>query len=110
MKSKKNLENVLTQKITEVKKYRLLRSAYTARLETIMPGLGSIVGDRTGIGVARICVLSLALVLIITGGQFIYSLVPSGLDTSPAVRMLGMTILGILYWRAYSRPPETKGV
>ncbi len=110
MKSKKKLENVLTQKISEVKKYRLLMSAYTARLELAMPGLGSIVGDRTSIGVTRIYMLGLSLVLIITGGQFVYSLVPSGLDVRPAIRMLGMFILGVLYWRAYSMPPGAKGV
>ncbi|HHO77173.1 MAG TPA: hypothetical protein ENN05_12210 [Deltaproteobacteria bacterium] len=109
-KAKKQMNSVLHNKAEEIKQYRIDNTANTAKLEYILPGFGSIVGNRILKGITRIFFFSAALILIITGGQFIYSIVPTGTDLTIPMRILGFLTVALLYWRAYKSPPIRYGV
>ncbi|MGC9325099.1 MAG: tetratricopeptide repeat protein [Desulfomonilia bacterium] len=109
-KAKKQMSSIMHAKTEEIKQYRLDLFSNTSKLELILPGLGSFTGNRTSRGVARIIALSAALVMVVTGGQFMFSIVPTGIDLSNEVRIFGAILLGFLYWRAYKSPPVRYGV
>jgi len=109
-KSKKQMNALMHAKAEEIKHYRESLFTRTSRLELFLPGLGSFTGNKTSLGVLRIILLSVALVMITTGGQFMFSIVPTGLDFTVSVRILGLFLLGFLYWRAYKMPPVRYGV
>lgn len=108
-KSKKQVNAILQHKLEEIKGYRASNRLRTARLELVLPGLGSLMANRTARGAIRIFILSAALILIITGGQFVYAFIPSGLDLRMPIRILGAVMGGLLYWRAYKSPPIQLG-
>jgi len=109
-KSKKQMNSIMNNKVEEIKKYRIQNLLQTSKLELILPGLGSFIGDRTVKGVLRVYLFSACLMSIITGGQFLYSFIPSGIDMGSLFRMLGVASLIVLYWRVYNFPPLKYGI
>jgi hypothetical protein len=55
-------------------------------------------------------VLSVSLVAIITGGQFIISFTPVTIEYTGIIRIIGVISLGLLLIRAYKAPPIRYGV
>lgn len=109
-KSKKRAESVMQDKSEEIKKHKVYYSSYTATLEMILPGMGSIVANNTLKGVARLCIISIGVILIITGGQFVFSFIPTGIDLGSIIRVIGVFMIGVTYWRGYKSPPIRLGV
>ena len=109
-KSKKQMNSILHNKTEEIKQYRIDNTTNTSKLEYILPGFGSIVGNRTIKGIVRIFFFSAALILIFTGGQFIYSIVPTGSDPTGPMRILGICTAAFVYWRSYKSHPIRYGV
>lgn len=109
-KAKKQMNSIMHTKAEEIKQFRIDNTANTAKLEYILPGFGSVVGNRTIKGIVRIFFFSTAITLIITGGQFIYSFVPTGIDLTGFMRVLGFITAAFIYWRAYKSPPIRYGV
>ncbi|MBN2298046.1 MAG: hypothetical protein JXM72_05605, partial [Deltaproteobacteria bacterium] len=109
-KAKKQVNTILHSKAEEIKQFRIDNTANTAKLEYIFPGFGSIVGNKTIKGIVRIFSFSAALMLILTGGQFIYSIVPTGIDFTGSMRIFGFLTAAFIYWRSYKSPPIRYGV
>lgn len=109
-KVKKQQTSILHHKTEEIRKYKAFNYQRLARLELILPGLGSFLINRTGLGLARISILSIAVLLIITGGSFITSFIPTDTGLSAFFRILGLLVLGVLFLRAYKVPPVRYGV
>lgn len=108
-KTKKQVTSILQHKIEEIKKYRIASRTRTARMEMIIPGLGSLIGNRTTRGATWLFILSGSMIMMATGGQFMYSFIPSDVDLSIYIRILGAIFAGLLYWRAYKSPPIRLG-
>jgi len=108
-KTKKQVTSILQHKIEEIKKYRISSRTRTARMEMIIPGLGSLIGNRTTRGATWLFILSGSMIMMATGGQFMYSFIPSDVDLSIYIRILGAIFAGLLYWRAYKSPPIRLG-
>lgn len=109
-KSKKQPDYIMLNKIEKVKQHRTYYSSYTATLEMILPGMGSIVANNTLKGIYRVCVISAGLIMIITGGQFIFSFIPTGIDLRSIIRFGGILMIGCVYLSAYKIPPIKQGV
>jgi tetratricopeptide (TPR) repeat protein len=109
-KAKKQMNSILHTKAEEIKKYRINNTLNTSKLELILPGLGSLAGNKTTKGILRMFTFSAAFILILTGGQFIYSTIPTGIDLTGFMRVFGVLIAALLYWRAYKSPPIRYGV
>ena len=109
-KAKKQMNSILHTKAEEIKLYRINNTLNTSKLELILPGLGSLAGNKTTKGILRIFTFSAAFILILTGGQFIYSIIPTGIDLTGLMRVFGILIAALLYWRAYKSPPIRYGV
>ena len=101
---------ILHVKAEEIKQYRIHNTLNTAKLELILPGIGSLAGNRTTRGILRMFAFSTALILILTGGQFVYSIIPTGNDFTGFMRLFGVMIAALVYWRAYKSPPVRYGV
>ena len=109
-KSKKQMNSIMHAKAEEIKQYRIKNTHNISKLELILPGLGSLTGNKTTKGILRMFTFSAAFILIFTGGQFIYSIIPTGSDLTVFVRLFGILIAAQLYWRAYKSPPVRYGV
>ena len=109
-KSKKQMNSIMHNKAEEIKQFRINNTMNTSKLELILPGFGSIAGNKTTKGIIRMFIFSAAFILIITGGEFIYSIVPTGTDFTGFMRFLGVCMAALLYWRAYKSPPIRYGV
>lgn len=108
-KAKKYAEHVQAGKVEEIRAYRREMNVRMARLERIVPGLGAFFGHQTGTALVRFIFFSAGLVLVVTGGQFVYSFLPTGLHLQPVLRILGGSILAILYLRALKSGPVRQG-
>lgn len=104
-KTKKQVNAILQHKLDEIKTYRVSNRIRTAKIEMVLPGLGSLMANRTSRGVTWLFLISAAVILVITGGQYLYSFIPSELDLRLYSRILGAALGGLLYWRAYKSPP-----
>jgi len=109
-KAKKQMNSILHTKAEEIKQYRINNTLNTSKLELILPGLGSLAGNRTTRGILRMFAFSAALILFLTGGRFIYSIIPTGNDLTGFMRLFGVMIAALVYWRAYKSPPVKYGV
>jgi tetratricopeptide (TPR) repeat protein len=109
-KAKKQQNKILLHKTEEIRKYKSYSYQRLAKLELILPGLGSFLLNKTGSALTRIAVWSTAVLLIITGGGIITSFIPIGMNFSIFFRMLGLAVLGALLVRAYKYPPIMYGV
>ena len=108
-KSKKHGNTILQHKLEEIKAYRIANRQRTSKLEMILPGLGSLIANRTSRGIGRLFILSAALVMVVTGGGFMHVFFPTDLDIRTYVRLGGLAIVGLMYWRAYKSPPIQLG-
>lgn len=109
-KPKSKMNTILANKSEEIKSYRTISASYTSKLEFILPGLGSFIANRPMKAVLRLTMFSSSLFLIITGFNFIYSFIPTGIDFSGHARITGILMAGFLYWRLYKSPPAKYGV
>lgn len=109
-KAKKQMQHALPIKIEDIKKYRAFTGSRSALFELLLPGLGSFIVNKTAKGVFRIIMFGTGLLMIISGGQFIHSILPSQINVQTYIRLTGIIILGVLYWRAYKSPPIRYGV
>jgi len=109
-KTKKQEGVILHQKTEEIRKYKSFTYQKLHRLELVLPGLGSLLTNKTGIALVRIAVLSASLMAIITGGQFIISFIPVQADYSGSIRIMGLISLVLLIVRAHKSPPIRYGV
>ena len=109
-KVKKQQTSILHHKTEEIRKYKSLSYQKISKLELMLPGLGSLMINRTGISLLRITSLSIGVLLIITGGSFITSFIPVNMELSPFIRILGLIVLGVLFTKAYKAPPIRYGV
>jgi len=107
---KKQGNTILHHKTEEIRKFKTLSYRKLIRLEMALPGLGSLMSHRTGTAVTRITVLSLSLIAIITGGDFLVSFIPVETNLFMIIRILGVVCLGLLILRAYKAPPIRYGV
>jgi len=103
-KSKK-VNTILQSKIEDIKAYRIANRQRTSRMELILPGLGSLIANRTSRGIGRLFIVSAAIVMVITGAGFMHVFLPTGMDVRVYVRLMGLVIIGLMYWRAYKSPP-----
>lgn len=110
VKAAKQQTNILLNKTEEIRKYKSYNYPKISKLELILPGLGSLLINRTGLGLIRITTLSIGVLMIITGGGFITSLIPVDMGMSTFIRILGLVVLGGLFIRAYKVPPIRYGV
>ena len=109
-KAKKQMSSILTGKAEEIKQYRVRNAARTQKLELILPGLGSIAANRVFKGTFRLAVFSAGLVLVATGGRVLSSFIPTGFDITGLLRITGIIVLGLIYFRSYKSPPLRYGV
>jgi tetratricopeptide (TPR) repeat protein len=109
-KPKKQMNTVLTSKAEEIKGFRIKNAKQARKLEFILPGMGSFYVNKTLKGLVRLAVFSGALVLILTGCQFIYSFIPANVDFALYARMAGVTLALLLYLRIFKNPPLKYGV
>jgi len=104
-KSKKHVNTILQHKIEEIKEYRIANRLRTSRMELYLPGLGSLIANRTSRGIGRLFILSAAFIMVATGGGFMHVFFPTTLDMRLYVRLAGLAVIGLMYWRAYKSPP-----
>jgi tetratricopeptide (TPR) repeat protein len=109
-KTKKQQNKTKIHKTEEIRKYKSYSYQRLAKLELILPGLGMFLINKTGSALARIAVWSVSILLIITGGGFITSFIPIGMEMSLTFRFLGLVVLGMLLVRTYKYPPIMYGV
>ena len=109
-KPKKQMNSFLTIKAEEIKEYRAISSSFAWKHDFILPGLGSFIVNKHGKALLRLTIFCASLILIITGGRFLYSFIPSGIEYTEFVRITGIILLGLLYWRVYKSPPLKYGV
>lgn len=109
-KPKKQMNSFLTIKAEEIKEYRAISSSQAWKLDFILPGMGSLIVNKHAKALLRLITFCASLILIITGCRFLYSFVPSGIEYTGLVRITGIILLGLLYWRAYKSPPLKYGV
>jgi tetratricopeptide (TPR) repeat protein len=110
VKTKKQQGSILHHKTEEIRKYKTYSYQKLLRLELMLPGLGSFLTNRTGTALIRMSVLSVCIVAIITGGQFIISFTPVAIEYTGIIRIIGVISLGLLLIRAYKAPPIRYGV
>ena len=110
VKTKKQQGSILHHKTEEIRKYKTHSYQKLLRLELMLPGLGSFLTNKTGIGLIRIVVLSASLMAILTGGQFIISFIQVHVEFTTIVRITGVISLVLLLIRAYKAPPIRYGV
>lgn len=103
------MNSVQTVKAEEIKQYRVFNAARTQKLELILPGLGSIAANKVFKGTFRLAVFSAGLVLVVTGGRIISSFIPTGFDITGFLRIMGIIVLGLIYFRSYKSPPLRYG-
>jgi tetratricopeptide (TPR) repeat protein len=104
-KTKKEMNTVLIAKTEDIRGFRVRSAKSTSRLELMLPGLGSFNANKTAKGLARLTAFGAGLLLIVTGGRFIFSFIPSETDYSLYIRAAGVLMAAILYWRVYKNPP-----
>jgi tetratricopeptide (TPR) repeat protein len=109
-KAKKQGGKIQHHKTEEIRKHKTYTAQRLSKIEMILPGAGMFLVNKTGSGLARITVWSASVLLISTGGSFIISFIPIGIDMSLIFRVLGLVMLGILLVRAYKSPPVMYGV
>lgn len=109
-KAKKQQGKIQIHKTEEIRKHKTYSFQRLAKIEMILPGLGMFLVNKTGSGLARIAVWSASILLIITGGNFIVSFIPIGIEISMICRVLGLILLGFIMTRAYKNPPILYGV
>jgi tetratricopeptide (TPR) repeat protein len=108
-RSKKQNRIVVHHKLQEIKDFRTLNRRKTSRFEMILPGLGSLIANRTARAVTMLFIFSFGVVLAISGGSFMYSFMPSGSHYTLHFRLAGILALFILYLIALRYPPVKKG-
>jgi len=64
-----------------------------------------LIANRTSRGIVRLFIVSAAIVMVTTGAGFMHVFLPTGMDVRVYVRLLGLVIIGLMYWRAYKSPP-----
>jgi len=109
-KTKKQQGKIQFHKTEEIRKHKTYSYQRLSRIEMILPGAGMFLVNKTGSGLARITVWSASVLLILTGGSFIVSFIPIGIDISLIFRVIGLIMLGLLLVRAYKNPPIMYGV
>jgi len=108
-KGRKNINAILQHKMEDIKAHRIANRQRTSKLELRLPGLGSLIANRTSQGIVRLFILSGALIMAVTGGGFMHVFFPTGMDIRIYVRLAGLAIIGLMYWRAYKSPPIRLG-
>ena len=109
-RSKKQHSVIVHHKLQEIKDYTTLNRRRTSRFEMMLPGLGSLLANRTLRAVVMLFVFSFGAVLAISGGIFMYSFMPSGSHYILYFRLAGNMVLLILYLIAFRYPPVKKGI
>jgi tetratricopeptide (TPR) repeat protein len=109
-KPKSKMNTVLTNKAEDIKGFRVKNAREAWKLELMLPGMGSLYVNKTTKAIFRLTVFSAALILIVTGGSFIHSFIPSTADYATSARAAGVIIASLLYWRSYKTPPLKYGV
>jgi tetratricopeptide (TPR) repeat protein len=109
-RSKKQHSVIIHHKLQEIRDFSTLNRRRTARFEMILPGLGSLLANRTLRAVVMLFVFSSGAVLAISGGIFIYSFMPSGSHYTIYYRLAGVMVLMLLYLTAFRYPPVKKGI
>lgn len=109
-KAKKQQGKIQLHKTEEIRKHKTYSYQRLSRIELILPGAGMFLVNKTGSGLARITVWSASILLMVTGGSFIISFIPLGIDISLTFRVIGLIMLGLLLARAYKNPPIMYGV
>jgi tetratricopeptide (TPR) repeat protein len=104
-KPKKSMNTILTSKAEEIKNFRVKNALRARRLEFILPGMGSFTVNKTLKAITRMALFSGALLMAVTGCRFIYSFIPSDIDPTAYVRVAGVALAGLLYWRIHKTPP-----
>jgi len=108
-KSKKHGNTILQHKLEEIRAYRIANRLRTSKMELILPGLGSLIANRTSRGVGWLFIVSAAFMMAVTGGGFMHVFFPMGPDMRLYVRLIGLALIGLMYWRAYKSPPIRLG-
>ncbi|HNY65955.1 MAG TPA: tetratricopeptide repeat protein [Deltaproteobacteria bacterium] len=109
-KPKSKMNTILTSKAEDIKGFRVKNARQAWKLELILPGMGSFYVNKTAQAIFKLTVFSAAALLIVTGGSFIHSFVPSTTDYAAYARGAGVLIAGLLYWRTFKTPPLKYGV
>jgi tetratricopeptide (TPR) repeat protein len=109
IKSKKHVGAILSNKLEDIKQYRITNRLRTSKMEIILPGLGSLVANRTARGIGWLFIISTAIIMVITGGGFMSSFLPVGMHLRVYIRIVGVVLIALVYWRAYKSPPIRLG-
>jgi tetratricopeptide (TPR) repeat protein len=109
-RSKKQHNIVVHHKLQEIKNFGILNRRRTTRFEMFLPGLGSLIANRTIRAVAMLFIFSFAITLAISGGMFMYSFMPSGSHYTLYFRLTGIVALVMLYLIAFRYPPVKRGI
>jgi tetratricopeptide (TPR) repeat protein len=109
IKPKKSMNGIVASKTEDIKGFRVKNAKQAKKLELILPGLGSFYVNKTSKALTRLALFSCALVLILTGGRFIVSFIPSGIDYTLHARIAGVILAGLIYWRIFKTPPLKYG-
>ncbi len=109
-RSERQLNQIVTDKMNDVRTFRQLSEKRAARLERILPGLGLFVENRITPALIRFSLFSVGLVLLISGGVFVQSFIQPEATFAHFGRALGLIIIIGTYWRAYVKPPALYGV
>lgn len=105
----KKTPGLLANKIEDVKRFRNRTKVQTAKMEIILPGLGSLIANKTARAVILLFLMSFGLTMIITGGSFMYSFIPSENNLHYYIRGLGAFIVAVLYIAAFRQRSEKLG-
>lgn len=109
-RSKKQHSIVVHHKLQEIKNFGTLNRRRTTRFEMVLPGLGSLIANRTIRAIVMLFILSFGVTLAISGGMFMYSFMPSGSHYILYFRLTGIAAILILYLIAFRYPPVKKGI
>lgn len=109
-RGKKQGNSIQHHKTEEIRKFKTSSYHKMLRLEMALPGLGSLLTNRTGMAITRIAMLSISLLAILTGGNIIVSFIPVETNITTIIRIIGLVCLGFLILRAYKAPPIRYGV
>ncbi len=104
-------QQVVADKADDVRQYRKDSRIQLKKLEKILPGMGLIMGDRMLDGSLRLFTISSGIILIVSGGQIIHSIIPAPAGSSSALllRLAGLIIISLAYWRSSRFEPARIG-
>jgi len=109
-RSRKQHNIVVHHKLQEIRNFGILNRRKTTRFEMILPGLGSLIANRTIRSLVMLFIFSFGIILAISGGMFMYSFMPSGCHYILYFHLTGIAALILLYLIAFRYPPVKKGI